>query len=114
MILDCCHAAGVARGLQFRSCDDSLLPPLLPDYDSTLYDRSSSSQIQTRNAQAFNGFCSPPVLLAACQRRQFAADTPNGGLFTIALIEQLEKLDIRQVDYETLIRSLGSLSKSVD
>ena len=46
------------------------------------------------------------VLLAACGRDEHAKETPDGGLFTQALLNCLTNLGMNRLTYKQLIRSM--------
>ncbi|KAK0194153.1 hypothetical protein F5146DRAFT_1183776, partial [Armillaria mellea] len=110
LILDCCHAAGINRGMQPADIQNAksrriLHPPKLSaNCDSTTVSRGSSG---VKITSGFSGsLWDSHVLLAACNRRQSAWEVDGHGIFTRALLKIMEKSTINELTYRSLVHRL--------
>ncbi|PBL03172.1 hypothetical protein ARMGADRAFT_1069725 [Armillaria gallica] len=110
LILDCCHAAGINRGMQPADIQNAksrriLNPPKLSaNCDSTMVSRGSSG---VKITSGFSGsLWDSHVLLAACDRRQSAWEVDGHGIFTRALLKIMGKNAINELTYRSLIHRL--------
>ncbi|KAK0469386.1 caspase domain-containing protein [Desarmillaria tabescens] len=110
LILDCCHAAGINRGMQPADVQNAksrriLNPPKLSaDCDSTMVSRGSSG---VKITSGFSGsLWDSHVLLAACNRRQSAWEVDGQGIFTRALLKIMGKNPVNELTYRSLIHRL--------
>ncbi|KAK0484889.1 caspase domain-containing protein [Armillaria novae-zelandiae] len=110
LILDCCHAAGINRGMQSTDIPNArsrqiLNPPKLSaGCDSTILSRGSSG---VKVASGFSGsLWDSHILLAACNRRQSAWEVDGQGIFTKALLKIMRKNPISELTYRSLIHRL--------
>ncbi|KAK0451584.1 hypothetical protein EV421DRAFT_1044539 [Armillaria borealis] len=110
LILDCCHAAGINRGMQPADIPNArsrriLNPPRLSaSGDSTMLSRGSSG---VKVTSGFSGsLWDSHVLLAACNRRQSAWEVDGQGLFTRALLKIMRKNPINGLTYRSLMHRL--------
>ncbi|KAK0194259.1 caspase domain-containing protein [Armillaria mellea] len=110
LILDCCHAAGLNRGMQSPDISNArsrriLNPPKLSaSCDSTMLSRGSSG---VKVTSGFSGsLWDSHVLLAACNRRQSAWEVDGQGIFTKALLKIMRKSPISELTYRSLMHRL--------
>ncbi|KAK0469283.1 caspase domain-containing protein [Desarmillaria tabescens] len=110
LILDCCHAAGINRGMQPADIPNArprriLNPPKLSaSCDSTTLCRGSSG---VKVMSGFSGsLWDSHVLLAACNRRQSAWEVDGHGIFTRELLKIMGKNPINELTYRSLIHRL--------
>ncbi|KAK0205135.1 caspase domain-containing protein [Desarmillaria ectypa] len=109
VVLDCCHAAGINRGMQrpdarLRSRQILHPPQVSPNYDSTISSRRS------RGLSVTSGFSGSPwdshIVLAACSRHQSAFEEDGQGIFTRALLKVMRRTPSRGLTYKSLIHRL--------
>ncbi|CAL9638552.1 caspase family protein [Streptomyces sp. enrichment culture] len=114
VVLDCCHADSGTREPLTAGPPASGRPPLRirhhpaattsPPLDTLLEELRTGPY---RTATAADGFASAPhVLLAACHSDQYAVEVPTAdgprGLFSLALLEQLESLGLAATPRELM------------
>ncbi|KAG7442728.1 uncharacterized protein BT62DRAFT_1079102 [Guyanagaster necrorhizus] len=106
---DCCHSGSGTRTDEYdptyavRSVD---LPPdyMIPDY---ILSNARATKVPDKFAMA--GLASH-VLLSACKEQEFAQERDGRGVFTKALLGQLENLgSVDKITYQTLIARLPDL-----
>ncbi|TDL18811.1 hypothetical protein BD410DRAFT_842529 [Rickenella mellea] len=114
LILDCCHAAGANRG----DDDNTYVPrrmsnPLnisLEDCEAWASDPNPEVENNARGTGVPSAFMGQNqeshVLLAACGQTELAFENNKRGLFTRALLDALEKSDLRTITYKSLIRKI--------
>ena len=104
LIFDCCHSGGLHRKSEDSTVRRIDNPPQLdPDVDKKLMPPSFRSK-----GVSSARFIAPPVVLAACGRDKQAMEKgmPRRGIFTSALLEVLDKEDLHNLTYLTLIHKL--------
>lgn len=109
LILDCCSSAGINRGEADYVARQILNPPpLSANCDKGIWSRETGSR-GVGVAEGFSGkFRASHVFLAACGRDQSAWEDPKSGhgLFTQSLLKLLEKRDVENLTYTSLMHNL--------
>ena len=116
VIFDCCHSASLTRSGDFTA--DSTIRGVkyrghLPSHP--IFDHPSSSA-RTRGVQVADGYNNGAgkshILLAACQSHELAREEQKRGVFTIALLDALYKMEInemRSLTYREFLKRIPQL-----
>ncbi|KAK0451478.1 caspase domain-containing protein [Armillaria borealis] len=107
VVLDCCHAAGINRGLQhpdaqLRSRRILHPPQISPKCDSTISSRRSRGITSGFSGSSWDSH----IVLAACSRHQFAWEEDGQGIFTRALLKVMRRTPSRRITYKSLMHRL--------
>ncbi|KAK0223601.1 peptidase C14, caspase domain-containing protein [Armillaria fumosa] len=107
VILDCCHAAGINRGLQhpdarLRSRRILQPPQISPKCDSTITSRRSRGISSGFSGSSWDSH----IVLATCSRHQFAWEEDGRGIFTRALLKVMRRTSPRGLTYKSLMHRL--------
>ncbi|KAK0445829.1 peptidase C14, caspase domain-containing protein, partial [Armillaria borealis] len=110
LILDCCYAAGINRGVNkagMRPCTLDL-QNLSSTCDENIYSPASQTRAFQEDESGFSDSYGSHVLLAACRRTETAWEKDNNGVFTKALLESLKPLSSRDLppSYDSLMQNL--------
>ncbi|PBK84250.1 hypothetical protein ARMGADRAFT_615393 [Armillaria gallica] len=109
LILDCCHAAGINRGvvtdptIRSRALNSQ---PLSPTCDKDIYSHASQIRSFQKDESGFSDSYGSHVLLAACRRTETAWEKDKSGIFTAALLGSLRSFDPRDLppSYDSLMQ----------
>ncbi|PBL03180.1 hypothetical protein ARMGADRAFT_6665 [Armillaria gallica] len=107
VVLDCCHAAGINRGLQhpdarLRSRRIIHPPQISPKCDSTISSRRSRGITSGFSGSSWDSH----IVLAACSRHQPACEEDGQGIFTRALLKVMRRTSLRELTYKSLMHRL--------
>ncbi|PBK76068.1 hypothetical protein ARMSODRAFT_950445 [Armillaria solidipes] len=107
VVLDCCHAAGINRGLQhpdaqLRSRRILHPPQISPKCDSTISSRRSRGITSGFSGSSWDSH----IVLAACSRHQSAWEEDGQGIFTRALLKVMRRTPSRGITYKSLMHRL--------
>ncbi|KAK0484996.1 caspase domain-containing protein [Armillaria novae-zelandiae] len=107
VILDCCHAAGINRGLQhpdarLRSRRILDPPQISPKCDSIITSRRSRGISSGFSGSSWDMH----IVLAACSRHQSAWEEDGQGIFTRALLKVMRRTSPRGLSYKSLMHRL--------
>ncbi|KAK0194157.1 caspase domain-containing protein [Armillaria mellea] len=106
VVLDCCHAAGINRGLQhpaqLRSRRILHPPQISPKCDSAIFSRRSRGIISSFSSSSWDSH----IVLAACSRHQPAWEEDGQGIFTRALLKVMRRTPSRGLTYKSLMHRL--------
>ncbi len=111
LILDCCHAAGINRGvvtdpmIRSRALNSQ---PLSPTCDKDIYSHASQIRLFQKDESGFSDSYGSHVLLAACRRTETAWEKDKNGIFTTALLSSLRSFDPRDLppSYDSLMQNI--------
>lgn len=87
--VDACHSAGVFRSLEANTLGARSKFYALPVEDAAALTEAASSLPVTRSAGGRNRVKANGILLAAAHRDQAALEGSRGGLFTLALVQEM-------------------------
>ncbi|SJL08002.1 uncharacterized protein ARMOST_11361 [Armillaria ostoyae] len=114
LILDCCHAAGINRGLgnsgRSRARNFETVQDLSQTCDEDIYSHEyPTGMVQDDAPGLSNSLFGSHVLLAACNRNHTAREEDGEGIFTTAFLESLRCYTSRDSlpTYDLLMKDLS-------
>ncbi|KAK0462864.1 caspase domain-containing protein [Desarmillaria tabescens] len=113
VIFDCCHSGSGTRTDEYDPTYAVRSVELPPDYTIPDHIISNARTTKVPENLATAGLASH-VLLSACKEQEFAQERGRRGLFTKALLDQLENLgSVDKITYQALIARLPDLGVAV-
>lgn len=112
LILDCCHTAGINRGVVV---DDPAIwsctlnsQPLSLTCDKNIYSHGSQARSFRKDEPGFSYFYGSHILLAACKCNETAWEKDKKGIFTSTLLSCLRSFTSRDLwpTYNSLMQHL--------